>query len=89
MTTWVWPTELRPTGQAFYVEALTARFAAALTPQVGVAERPGARWHAELTVRALPHFIGQLDALLAHGGTVLQDVGRQSSRERQPSSMRA
>ena len=71
MTTWVWPAELRPTGQAFYVEALTARFAAALTPQVGVAERPGARWRAELTVLALPHFIGQLDALLAHGGTVL------------------
>ena len=43
MTAWSWPTEIRPVEQVFYVETLTARFAAALSGQVHVAERPGAR----------------------------------------------
>ena len=74
MTAWNWPADLRPVEQVFYVETLTARFAAALSGQVHVAERPGARWRAELTVLALPEQVRRLDALLATGGTVLLPV---------------
>ena len=74
MTAWLWPLDLRPAEQSFYVETLTARFAATLSSQVQVAERPGARWRAELTVRALPEQVRRLDALLAGGGPVLLPV---------------
>ncbi|CAK0758401.1 putative Extracellular solute-binding protein family 3 [uncultured Gammaproteobacteria bacterium] len=79
MTAWNWPADLRPTEQVFYVETLTARFAAAMSAQVHVAERPGARWRAELTLRALPEQVRRLDALLALGGIVLLPVfGKQT-----------
>ncbi len=74
MTAWSWPADLRPVEQVFYVETLTARFAATLSGQVHVAERPGARWRAELTLRALPEQVRRIDALLAGGGTVLLPV---------------
>jgi len=74
VTAWNWPADLRPVEQVFYVETLIARFAAALSGQVHVAERPGARWRAELTLRALPEQVRRLDALLAQGGTVLLPV---------------
>ena len=79
MTAWNWPAEIRPVEQVFYVETLTARFAAALSGQVHVAERPGARWRAELTLRALPEQVRRLDALLAQSGIVLLPVfGKES-----------
>ncbi|CAK0747345.1 hypothetical protein WCLP8_1800004 [uncultured Gammaproteobacteria bacterium] len=62
MTAWSWPAEIRPVEQVFYVETLTARFAAAMSAQVHVAERPGARWRAELTLRALPETASGLDS---------------------------
>ena len=86
MTAWNWPAEIRPVEQVFYVETLTARFAAALSGQVHVAERPGARWRAELTLRALPEQVRRLDALLATGGTVLLPVfGKQTGHGAGPS----
>ena len=86
MTAWSWPADLRPVEQVFYVETLTARFAAALSGQVHVAERPGARWRAELTLRVLPEQVRRLDALLATGGTALLPVfGKQTGHGAGPS----
>ena len=38
MIPWLWPTELRPTGQAFYIETMTARFAGT-SRNVSIGER--------------------------------------------------
>ncbi|MEI8397260.1 MAG: hypothetical protein WCF85_21265 [Rhodospirillaceae bacterium] len=86
MSAWAWPSEIRPVSQVFYVETLTARFAATMTAQVDVAERPGARWRAELTIQALPEQARRLDALLASGGTTLLPLfGKQSGHGVGPS----
>lgn len=71
MTPWVWPLDLRPVEQSFYVEPLSARMAATLSGHIQSLERPAARWRAALTVRALPAQAVWLDALLAaqRGGT--------------------
>ncbi|MEI8396260.1 MAG: hypothetical protein WCF85_16115 [Rhodospirillaceae bacterium] len=86
MNAWAWPSDIRPVEQVFYVETLTARFAATMTAQVDVAERPGARWRAELTIQALPEQARRLDALLASGGTTLLPLfGKQSGHGLGPS----
>ncbi|MEI6986414.1 MAG: hypothetical protein WCK65_09805 [Rhodospirillaceae bacterium] len=74
MTTRAWPLDLRPTGMTFYVQTLTASFAAAMTAQVTVAERAGAHWRADMAMWALPAQVVQIDTMLASGGTVLLPV---------------
>ncbi|MEI8397281.1 MAG: hypothetical protein WCF85_21375 [Rhodospirillaceae bacterium] len=86
MNTCLWPSEIRPVEQVFYVETLTARFAATMTAQVDVVERPGALWRAELTIQALPEQARRLDGLLASGGTTLLPLfGKQSGHGVGPS----
>jgi len=63
--TFIWPLTLKPAEQAFFVEPVSARFAAALTGQVQVLARPAEIWRATLQVRAGADHLPWLEAVLA------------------------
>jgi len=61
----LWSLSLRPAEQSFFVEPVSARFAAALTGQVQVLARPAEVWRAVLQVRASGEHLPWLEAVLA------------------------
>ncbi len=73
MSVWDWPLSLKPVEQTFFVETVSARFAAALTGQVQVSARPADAWRADLTVCATPEAARALAAAFAgrHGSARL------------------
>lgn len=75
MTDLVWPLDLRPGSQEFYIQTLSVVWASPYTGQNQVLERDGARWVCRLTFRRGDPLARQVDALIAslHGpaGTVL------------------
>lgn len=69
MTDIVWPLDLRPARQAFYIRTNTVRFESPLTGQVQIQERDGARWVAQMSLSRNAADSRRMDALLAalHG----------------------
>ena len=69
MTDVIWPLELRPARQAFYIRTNTIRFESPLTGQVQIQERDGARWVAQMSLSRNAADSRRMDALLAalHG----------------------
>lgn len=69
MTDIIWPLDLRPARQAFYIRTNTVRFESPHTGQVQVQERDGARWVAQMNITRGAVDSRRMDALLAalHG----------------------
>lgn len=69
MTDVIWPLDLRPARQAFYIRTNTVRFESPLTGQVQIQERDGARWVAQMNITRGAVDSRRMDALIAalHG----------------------
>lgn len=65
MTDVIWPLDLRPARQAFYVRTNTMRFESPLTGDVQIQERDGARWVSQLSLTRGAKDSRRMDALLA------------------------
>lgn len=64
-TTVIWPLDLRPASQAFFIRTNTIRFESPLTGHVQVQERDGARWVTQLQLVRGDRDSRRIDALLA------------------------
>ncbi|MCK6417914.1 MAG: hypothetical protein L6Q57_03120 [Alphaproteobacteria bacterium] len=64
-TTVIWPLDLRPAAQAFFIRTNTIRFESPLTGHVQVQERDGARWITQLQLIRGDRDSRRIDALLA------------------------
>jgi len=64
-TTVIWPLDLRPAAQAFFIRTNTIRFESPLTGHVQVQERDGARWVTQLQLVRGDRDSRRIDALLA------------------------
>ncbi|WP_114393514.1 hypothetical protein [Oleisolibacter albus] len=75
MSDLVWPLDLRPASQEFYIQTLSTVWASPYTGQNQVLERDGARWVSRLTFQRGDPVARQVDALIASlrgpAGTVL------------------
>lgn len=69
MTDVIWPLNLRPARQSFYIRTNTIRFESPLTGQVQIQERDGARWVAQMNITRGAADSRRMDALIAalHG----------------------
>lgn len=65
MTDLVWPLELRPATQEFYIQTLSVVWASPYTGQQQILERDGARWVSRLTFRRGGTDAARIDALIA------------------------
>ncbi len=65
MTDVIWPLNLRPARQSFYVRTNTIQFQSPLTGDVQVQERDGARWVTQLSLTRGSADSRRMDALLA------------------------
>ncbi len=65
MTDVIWPLDLRPARQAFYIRTNTIQFQSPLTGDVQVQERDGARWVTQLSLTRGAADSRRMDALLA------------------------
>ena len=65
MTEVIWPLDLRPSTQTFFIRTNTRRFESPLTGHVQVQERDGARWVAQLSFTRGHLDSRRMDALLA------------------------
>lgn len=65
----IWPLDLRPARQSFYIRTNTIRFESPQTGQVQVQERDGARWVTQLNIIRGAADSRRMDALIAalHG----------------------
>lgn len=81
----IWPLDLRPQEQSFYIQTRTVRFESPYTGQVQLQERPGARWVSDARFERSEGQARRLDALIAElagpsGTVLLPDFRRLSPR---------
>ncbi len=64
-TTVIWPLDLRPGSQSFYIRTVTVSFQSPLTGDVQVQERDGARWVAQMQFVRGVMDARRMDAMIA------------------------
>lgn len=85
MTDVIWPLDLRPASQAFFIRTHTHRFESPLSGHVQVQERDGARWVAQMSFARGETDSRRMDAFLAAlqgpvGTVFMPDFRRLSSK---------